>query len=293
MSMSLAPSSRKTYLKTIQEFMEFKQNYSLPNITPTPYEHIAKFCVYSKRRGLAPQTIRSKLAAIAYWLKAQGFPDHTNDFRLHKLLSGWAREHGRQPDDREPLTPNILKGLRQTWAQVCSSSYEQLLLHAAALIAFFAALRISELVPAGKTDRSNKALLFSDVKLIDEGLQISIRSSKTDQRAKGAVVVLTYCNDEEICPVRAVTTFMANRGAACGYFFIHKSGFPLTKYQFWTLTNKALKLLGLQQHKFGTHSFRIGAASTAARLGYGAEKIKSLGRWKSDAYKGYVRPVSV
>ncbi|XP_067320361.1 integrase/recombinase xerD homolog [Anolis sagrei] len=292
MSLALAPSSRKSYLKTVQEFFEFLSNYGLPKISPTPYDHIAKFCIYSRRRGLAPRSIRSKLAALAYWLKAQGFPDHTNDFRLHKLLAGWSREHGHQPDNREPLTPNILKGLRQTWAQVCSSSYEQLLFHSAALIAFFGALRVSELVATGKTDGSLKALLLSDVKLTQQGLQIFIRSSKTDQRGRGTEVSLAHCEDGDICPVRAVTEFMSARGVTPGYFFIHKDGFPLTRYQFWALTNKALKVLGLQQHKFGTHSFRIGAASTAARLGYGAERIKSLGRWKSESYKGYIRPVA-
>ena len=37
------------------------------------------------------------------------------------------------------------------------------------------------------------------------------------------------------------------------------------------------------------HSFRIGAATTAARVGLPFHLIKSVGRWSSDAYKLYIR----
>ena len=63
----------------------------------------------------------------------------------------------------------------------------------------------------------------------------------------------------------------------------------MTKYQFWAVTKKALAALGLSNHQFGTHSFRIGAASTAAAAGVGVEGIKAIGRWRSGAFKSYVR----
>ena len=37
------------------------------------------------------------------------------------------------------------------------------------------------------------------------------------------------------------------------------------------------------------HSFRIGAATTAARVGLPVHLIKTMGRWSSDAYKLYFR----
>jgi hypothetical protein len=38
-----------------------------------------------------------------------------------------------------------------------------------------------------------------------------------------------------------------------------------------------------------THSFRIGAATTAAAAGYPKWAIQALGRWSSDCYRTYVR----
>ena len=38
-----------------------------------------------------------------------------------------------------------------------------------------------------------------------------------------------------------------------------------------------------------THSFRSGVPSEMARAGMDPESIQAVGRWKSDAYKAYVK----
>ena len=47
--------------------------------------------------------------------------------------------------------------------------------------------------------------------------------------------------------------------------------------------------VGLEASKFAGHSFRIGAATTAAARGVEDSLIKTLGRWESSAYLLYVR----
>nr|XP_060627626.1 uncharacterized protein LOC132772780 [Anolis sagrei ordinatus]XP_060627628.1 uncharacterized protein LOC132772781 [Anolis sagrei ordinatus]XP_060643558.1 uncharacterized protein LOC132782694 [Anolis sagrei ordinatus] len=291
MSLALAPSSRKSYTRAVQEFLDFRHHYNLPGTMPVPYEQLAQFCVYHRRRGLAPQSIRTKLSALAYWLKAQGLSDPTDDFRIHKFLTGWSRQRGHPRDDRQPMTPAILKGLKQLWPRLCTSYYEQVLYHAAGLTAFFGALRVSELVALSKSDTSHRALLISDIKVFQDSMEIRVRTSKTDQEAKGQVIRLLKCGEEDLCPVAAMTQFAALRGTEKGYLFSHQDGKPLTKYQFWTITAKALDLLGLGHLKFGTHSFRIGAATAASALGYDKDEIKAIGRWRSGAFRGYVRSV--
>ena len=93
---------------------------------------------------------------------------------------------------------------------------------------------------------------------------------------------------EELCPVKATDAYLNSRGPEQDYFFCAYSS-PLTKYQFWNLTDMALHKVGVQDVKFGAHSFRFGTASTAAALGYHHEDIKQIGQWASSAYHRYIR----
>ncbi|KAM4689073.1 uncharacterized protein O3C94_007213 [Discoglossus pictus] len=52
-------------------------------------------------------------------------------------------------------------------------------------------------------------------------------------------------------------------------------------------------VLGIKKSEFGTHSFRIGAATEAARLGLHDAAVKRIGRWESERFQSYVRPRAV
>ena len=53
--------------------------------------------------------------------------------------------------------------------------------------------------------------------------------------------------------------------------------------------NNILQEAGLNANHYNTHSFRIGAATSAQDSGISDANIQMLGRWKSDAYKLYIR----
>jgi site-specific recombinase XerC len=67
------------------------------------------------------------------------------------------------------------------------------------------------------------ALNLSDVELVPgEGVAVTIRSSKTDQSARGNIRRIHYAANERVCPVRAVmawTTFLTARGITTGPLF--------------------------------------------------------------------------
>ena len=287
--LALAPRTRKGYAAVSMEFNDFRQKFGLGQIWPAPIEHLQQFMVHLNRKGLAPGTIQGRLSAIAYFAKINGFRDHTGDFRIRKMLEGWSRERGRKQDDRTPISPQLLERICGTWVLLCRDSYEIALFKAASLITFFGALRISEVVASGKEDRSRVALQWQDVTVLDGKVQIFIRRSKADQKGKGIRVELGQCSIGDICPVKATQMYLEVRGSGTGYFFQHTDGSPLTRFQFWKLTDLALNKVGVTGLKFGTHSFRIGAASTAAALGYSSDEIKRLGRWSSDCFRRYVR----
>ncbi|XP_060137206.1 vomeronasal type-2 receptor 26-like [Zootoca vivipara] len=51
--------------------------------------------------------------------------------------------------------------------------------------------------------------------------------------------------------------------------------------------SKAIANSGFQPDEFAANSFRIGAATMDVHLGLSAKRIKDLGRWKSNTYKGW------
>ena len=82
---------------------------------------------------------------------------------------------------------------------------------------------------------------------------------------------------------------MAVRGSDKGPFFKFGNGQALTKSQFTHHVRLALQAVGLPYQSFAGHSFRIGAATTAARAGIEDSTIRTLGRWSSSAFLAYIR----
>ncbi|XP_062973745.1 uncharacterized protein LOC134392912 [Elgaria multicarinata webbii] len=289
---SIAPSTRASYQRAGKEFHAFRAAKRLAIVWPIPVDHILQFCVFSYAKGLSARTIAGKLAALAFLAKMQGVPDSTSDFRVRQALKGWSKASPQPQDNRLPITPDILARFKSQWLFLCHSPYEAALFHAVAVTAFFGAFRISELLACSKNDRSCTALQYHDLALFDHGVTLRLRRSKTDQEGRGACISLNRAQITDICPVSALHTFANLRGDREGYLFCHSDSAPLTKYQFWSITKTALQTLGLQATSYGTHSFRIGAASTAASLQLPQQTIQSIGRWKSAAFQSYVRKMS-
>ena len=91
-----------------------------------------------------------------------------------------------------------------------------------------------------------------------------------------------------LCPVAAIVKYIAERGNAAGPFFIRANGTPLTKSYFVSKVRDALMALGLPYNHFAEHSFRIGAATAAAKAGLEESTIRALGRWNSTAFLTYI-----
>lgn len=84
-----------------------------------------------------------------------------------------------------------------------------------------------------------------------------------------------------ICSVSVIRNYLNVRTKNMGDLFIHMNGSSVTKFQFFSVLKKCFKYLGLQKYNFTPYSFRIGAATEAARLGLNEAVIRKLGRWES------------
>ena len=132
--------------------------------------------------------------------------------------------------------------------------------------------------------------MFNDVLLLPEGrLQITIHSSKTDQNGSSVAIKLQKQPNLEISPDVLTRFYLAVRPPIIGPFFIHLNGKSLTRYQFASVLKKTLRLIGIDSSRFSSYSVRIGCATSLSIEGVLDSTIMHLGRWKSNAYKSYIR----
>ena len=117
---------------------------------------------------------------------------------------------------------------------------------------------------------------------------LRIKQSKTDPFRTGVNLCLGRTKSI-VCPVKAVLPYLVARGSTPGPLFSFEDGRPLTRTQFRTLLSATLKLAGRDDSLYNTHSFRIGAATSAKMAGISDIHIQKLGRWRSSAYQSYIR----
>jgi hypothetical protein len=74
-----------------------------------------------------------------------------------------------------------------------------------------------------------------------------------------------------------------------GPLFIHLNYIVVTRFHICSIIKSALRIAGYNPGQYNTHSFRIGAATTAIMLGKTDDQIKQMGRWKSNTFQTYIR----
>ena len=232
--------------------------------------------------------MKTYLAGISAAHKLSGLKDPTASFLVKKLLKGLSNLVP-QKDSRLPITFDRLKNIIARVPVVTKNADEARLFKAAFSLTFFGFFRISEVLGQG-TGAGRDALRFDDVSFCFPCIQIRLHGSKTDQRGLGHVITLSHVNTaKEVCPILLLNDYMHRRSQRSGALLTHWDGTPLSKYQFDAVLKNAIKSLGWPTHGYSSHSFRIGAATTAAFNGLPTQSIMHLGRWKSRAVRKYIR----
>ena len=208
--------------------------------------------------------------------------------RLERVLRGVKRSQGISTRQRLPVTLAVLSSIR---AGLNFDCYDDILFWAACCTGFFGFLRSGEFTtPSSKFD-SRIHLALSDVK-IDKHINpkvifLHIKCSKTDPFRQGSTICLGITG-KDICAVRALLHYLHLRGGDAGPLLRHSTGSPLTRATLTTWLTNAVARAGLSGN-FSGHSFRIGAATSAAAAGIPGHLIKTLARWFSNAYQLYIQ----
>ena len=235
---------------------------------------------------LAPSSITTYVSAVRSLHIDAGLLDPTaGALRLRRLLQG-VRRHPSSParSPRLPITNEILRVLAQALE---FPSFDNIMFWAACCTAFFGFLRVSEFSCPGIFVPSQH-LSRHDVSWDPAGFyRLFLKRSKTDPFASGYTVLLGP-SGQSICPVAALSRYLSIRGHAPGPLFLRSNGQPLSPFLVNSWLRSILASAGIHGN-YSSHSFRIGAATSAALSGIPDHVIKALGRWSSDAYLTYIR----
>ena len=259
---------------------------------------LCRFVGYLAQEGLAHQTIKGYLSAVRHLQISRGLPDPFQqaqpklEYTLKGIKSTQAKDPNRQSRSRLPMTPKILWHMRQILNRA-PTDRNNIMIWAACCMCFYGFLRSREITLPSRTSYDPGAHLSQgDVAIDDPGkttmVQIKIKASKTDPFRHGVMVYVGKTGNE-LCPVAAITAYLAIRGTTSGPFFLFEDGTPLTRPRFVEQVRLILCRAGYSPGLYAGHSFRIGAATTAAACGIEDSTIQTLGRWESAAYLRYVR----
>ena len=238
----------------MKHFASFCSAYNVCDPFPVSELTLCYYSSYLAKKELAPQTIKSYLAALRNAQISMGLPDPRDQSSLpllKRVQAGISRirlQSGKTGARvRLPITTHIMAGLRNAWQG--STREDKDLLWAVTCTAFLGFFRLGELLPSStSTWMEETDFAWGDVagdSLASPSMvQMHLKKSKTGTYGQGADVVMGVTNTA-ICPVKAMCQFLQVRGVAAGPFFVLKNGSALTKPAFIEIVRTALQAMGL------------------------------------------------
>lgn len=260
-------NTRKAYRHDIRHYENW--GGKLPATPESIVRYLEAFAAIKNSRTLA-----RRLIALRHWHTYQGFQDPTIHAIVKKTLVGITRLHGKPKEKAPPLTPDDLE------AMVIALSSENTLMairdNALLQIGFFGGLRRSEII----------AIHIEHIEWKQEGIQILLPQSKTDQTHEGQYCAVPYGNDR-LCPVKALKKWLDLSHITTGAVFrriMHQNAITegaLTPLSVNHIIKRCARMINLSYaDKISSHSLRRGLATSAARANTPIHVIMRAGRWK-------------
>ncbi|XP_078329270.1 integrase/recombinase xerD homolog isoform X1 [Crassostrea virginica] len=288
LSSALSQSSVNAYRHAWDLFRDWKPTLSLP----VSVVDVCNFTGHLFLKNYSASSIASHLSAISYVHKVLDLQDPTQAFITKKILRG-CQSLGPTRDTRLPITPHILRRLLDALVHTVPQYSLRILLRALFLLAFHAFLRLGE-VAVKSSQKSHLVLQRQDVTFDYNGpqlaaVQIIMRKHKTNKDHSPLVISLQSIPNSPYCPVNALFEYLNSAKHTSGPLFQTVDALPISYSKVSAHLKSTVQFIGLDPDNFKGHSFRIGAATYAASLGFSDNLIQKLGRWNSDAFRRYIR----
>ena len=281
------------FRKFLQRYKLVKNRWELPIIGERTLLYFVSYCfsVLHLRYG----TIKIYLAGVRFAYLQAGIPnplvlaDKSNVQQLHSVLKAVKRIQGLPAKPRMPITIEVLEKMCCVLHQGVFSPFLECMLLAACTAAFAGFLRCGEFTVRNP---QQTYLRMRDVQMGNDCYILHLPSSKTDPFRRGTDIHIFQTNSTT-CPTNAMAVYLQVRRASGATqqdpLFITPANDVLCRQFFIQHIRDVLVAAKIHAQNYSGHSFRIGAATTAASRRIESHLIMQLGRWQNDAYRGYIR----
>ena len=291
-SISFAPNTKKAYSVHRKTYLSFCEALGQAPV-PASSQLLCQYAAYLARR-LKYRSIRQYMNIIRILHCEWGLPNPcVNNYLLNSTLRGIRRHLGDTVTRKAPITPNLLKRLL---SQIDVSTVLGASVWAAALLMFFGLLRRSNVMSPETGFDPQKHLRRSDLCFNPKGLEVRIRWSKTLQfKEEEFTIPYPWDRQNPLCPTQAVFNALrlSPRAPRTGPALVldnTENPTALTPLVFIREVRNALRFSAQNVNDYAGHSFRRGGSTWAFQQNISVDRIKLLGRWKSDAYSAYILP---
>ncbi|KAF5387550.1 hypothetical protein D9757_006561 [Collybiopsis confluens] len=296
----IASSTRKAYSSGQRSYIDFIR--TRPALCSAPGQYlpattsgILEWVASLGDRALQPKTIKSYLSSVRSLHVDAGLTfDACESPTVQRLIRGIKRYYGEKTrSPKLPITAAIMAKLASSNGALLG--WDQANFNAAYKLAWSGFLRCGEFT-LGEREVFNPAvhLTRDSVQFLPSfdnpsHIRLTLPESKTDPFRKGVSILIAAVPHSPFCAVTALKHLFATHPLPSGSpLFCTTVGLPMTRSFFISMLKSHLEAAGIPSVGYSGHSFRRGAATSAAAAGYSDYEIQLLGRWRSDAYKLYI-----
>ena len=260
---------------------------------PHSWEHrLTLYCahlVYNEH--LQSSTLKSYVSAIKDVLLTDGYELIVDKFILSTLISS-CKQINDVVRTRLPIMTGLLEIILFETQRMFRDTqpYLELLYKNIFSTLFYSLFRIGEITLSAHTIKAKDIHVSHSKKKI----LFVLYSSKTHGKESNTQKIRISSQHDlgYFCPFKLSRKYQRVRG---GYicddepYFIFSDHTPVRPANVRCVLQNILQRLKLDKKLYGTHSFRIGRATELFRKGVSLEKIKQMGRWRSNAVYKYLR----
>ena len=285
---SKANNTLRAYKSDFKDFAAFCVKHGF-NPMPTEPKVVSLYLTHLSTSSKT-STLRRRLVSIGVVHKLKGHYLDTKHPIIIENLMGIKRKKGSIQIGKKPLLINHLKQIINVIDDQKIEKIKKLRDRTLILIGFGGGFRRTELI----------SIDHEDIDLVEEGVKITLRRSKTDQFGEGHIKGLPYFTNEKFCPVTSLKNWLNLSKIKTGPIFKRfTKGSILTNHRLTDqsvvlIIKKYLKSAGIENQNFSGHSLRSGFATTAAEFGADERSIMAMtGHKTTQMVRRYIREANL